>query len=88
VVSADKLSKYDFGRTVAEGFGLDADLITPVSATSARHATSRARDLSLRTDRLRDLLGVKAPTQRVGILQAREDSPTLRQVLSEGGTAT
>jgi dTDP-4-dehydrorhamnose reductase len=88
VASSDKLSKYDFGRSVAEGFGLEASLISPVSATSARHATPRARDLSLRTDRLRDLLGVEAPTQQVGILQARDDSPTLRQVLSEGGTST
>jgi dTDP-4-dehydrorhamnose reductase len=88
VGSADRLSKYEFGRTVAEVFGLDAGLIAPVSATSARHSTSRARDLSLRTDRLRALLGAELPTQQIGILQAQDDSSTLRRILSEGGIST
>jgi dTDP-4-dehydrorhamnose reductase len=88
VASSDKLSKYDFGRTIAEVFGLDAGLIAPVSAMSASHSTPRARDLSLSTDRLRALLGIKAPAQQVGILQARDDSPTLRRILSEGGAST
>ena len=84
VASADKCSKYEFATTVAEVFGLDASLISPVEAAAATHATSRARDLSLRVDRLESLLGAHAPTQRAGIVQAYGDSGTIRAGLTEG----
>ena len=84
VASADKCSKYEFATTVAEVFGLEASLISPVEAAAATHATSRARDLSLRVDKLESLLGTQAPSQHAGILQAYEDSGTIRAELTEG----
>ncbi len=84
VASTDKCSKYEFATTVAEVFGLDGSLISPVKAAAATHATSRARDLSLRVDKLESLLGTQAPTQHAGILQAYEDSGTICAELTEG----
>ena len=84
VASADKFSKYEFATTVAEVFGLDRSLISPVEAAAATHATSRARDLSLRVGKLESLIGTEAPSQRAGILQAYEDSGTIRAELTEG----
>ena len=84
VASSDKCSKYEFATTVAEVFGLDGSLISPAEAAAATHATSRARDLSLRVGKLESLLGAQAPTQRAGILQAYEDSGTIRAELTEG----
>jgi dTDP-4-dehydrorhamnose reductase len=84
VASADKCSKYEFATTVAEVFGLDGSLISTVEAAAATHATSRARDLSLRVDKLESLLGTQAPTQHAGILRAYEDSGTIRAELTEG----
>jgi dTDP-4-dehydrorhamnose reductase len=84
VASADKCNKYEFATTVAEVFGLDASLILPAEAAAATHATSRTRDLSLRVDNLESLLGTKVPTQRAGILQAYDDSGTIRAELTEG----
>ena len=84
VASADKCSKYEFATTVAEVFGLDASLISPVEAAAATHATSRARDLSLRVEKLESLIGTQAPPQIAGILRAYEDSGTIRAELTEG----
>ena len=75
--SSNALSKYDFGVQVASQFGLDAELISPVTAAVGRHATSRARDLSLDTSLMKSWLGRSVPTQEFGIASAYDDESTL-----------
>lgn len=75
VASSDALTKYDFGLNVAKVFGLDPALITPVTG---KGEVSRARNISLNTDRLRNFLseiGALTPlsTQREGITLAHKD---------------
>lgn len=66
VASSDTLSKYDFGRAVAEVFGFDAGLIEPSLSPMPD------RDLSLNCERATMILGAPLPTQRSGIERARE----------------
>lgn len=47
VASRDALSKYEFGRSVAEAFSLDSSLVSPSTSAVGEHATSRSRDLAL-----------------------------------------
>ena len=77
--SSNALSKYDFGVAVANQFGLDADLISPISAAEGGHATSRARDLSLDSSLVESLLGRSLPTQEAGLASAYDDENTLTQ---------
>lgn len=88
VASGDALSKFDFGCAVATTFGLDASLITATRSAADGHRTHRRRDLSLRVDRLEELLGEPAPTQLMGILRAYEDSGTVRTSLRKSGGST
>ena len=75
--ASNALSKYDFGVQVASQFGLDADLISPMAAAAGRHATSRARDLSLDTSLVESWLGLSLPTQEFGIASAYDDERAL-----------
>ena len=71
LASSDALSKFDFGVTVARQFGLDASLISPRSASSGAHDTSRVRNLSLNTDLVTSTLGYPMPSQVDGIIRAK-----------------
>ena len=73
VASSDPMSKFDFGRAVAQEFGLDQALIKASSAAAGSHDTSRIRNLSLNTDKLAGLLGNPPPSQHDGIRQAHLD---------------
>jgi dTDP-4-dehydrorhamnose reductase len=73
VASSDPMSKFHFGRAVAQEFGLDQALIKPSSAAAGSHDTSRIRNLSLNTDKLAGLLGNPPPSQHDGIHQAHFD---------------
>jgi len=79
VTSTDSLSKYEFGRAVAEEFGLPIELINP--AASNVHP-SRNRDISLDVHRAEALLGARLATQREGIARAKADSGGLRSTLA------
>lgn len=81
VGSRDALSKYEFGRTVAQVFGFDASLIERRSASDmASLGTSRVRDLSLNLGKLESVLGRSTPTQRESLHQARSDRGGEREV--------
>ena len=71
--ASNALSKYHFGVQVASQFGLDAELISPVTAAVGGHANSRARDLSLNTSLMESCLGRSIPTQEFGIASAYDD---------------
>jgi dTDP-4-dehydrorhamnose reductase len=77
VASSDALSKYDFGRTVAEAFSLDSALLEPSASSIAGHLTSRSRDLSLSTAKLASALGQQLPSQAEGIASAYDDEAAL-----------
>jgi dTDP-4-dehydrorhamnose reductase len=74
VASPDSLSKYEFGCAIAEEFGFNPNLITPVSG---KGEISRSRDISLNTDKLKSYLrsnGLPAPlSQREGIKRAHQN---------------
>ncbi len=63
VFSAESQSKYAFGVSIAERFGLDAGLITPVSWKEGGLAARRSPNLIMNTDKLRSFLGTALPTQ-------------------------
>ena len=63
----ESISKYEFGRTLAERFGLDAALIQPIKSTDAGLQARRAPDLSLNVDKLTTALGSELPDVHAGI---------------------
>jgi dTDP-4-dehydrorhamnose reductase len=63
VVSREYLSKYEFGRLLAHQFGLDENLIKPVSWQAAELLASRSTNLTLRSDKLQKALGKPLPDQ-------------------------
>ncbi len=81
VASSDARSKYEFGMSVAEQFGLDATLISREGPPPDAHTTSRARNLSLNTMKAAAVLGSPLPTQAEGIRQAVADEPELAPLI-------
>ena len=67
VVSADSLSKYDFGVALAKRFGLNHNLIDAVASKEISYAAQRAARLTLRTDKISHALGELMPSVRAGI---------------------
>ncbi len=68
-VSRECLSKYDFGCRLARQFGLDQDLVIPVSWLEGNLTAPRSPNLSLRTDKLEKALGEALPDQAEGLKQ-------------------
>lgn len=73
IASSDALSKYEFGVLVAKRFGFDSNLIRPVLSTNETSKVSRQRDLSLNTNYLNKITGLKPPSQDIGVTQAKKD---------------
>ncbi|MDK2979873.1 MAG: dTDP-4-dehydrorhamnose reductase [Chloroflexota bacterium] len=65
-VSPECLSKYDFGRRIADKFGLPGDLIQPVSVNDGNLLAKRSPNLTLRVDKLQ-AAGVELPGQAEGL---------------------
>lgn len=82
VGSSDSLSKYEFGLTVAKEFELDASLITQSLASTGNVSVSRARDLSLNTALLTEVMGFSPPTQLDGIRCAFQQEDVLAKLIS------
>ena len=68
VASADSLTKDEFGHLVANEFGLDAQLISPMRAQF--ESGDDHQDLSLDTAKVSSLLGRQMPSQADGVKQA------------------
>jgi dTDP-4-dehydrorhamnose reductase len=66
-VSKDCLNKYDFGCRIAEQFGFDKGLITPVSWQDGGLTARRSPNLTLNVDKLTAALGVPMPGIEAGI---------------------
>lgn len=66
VVSGEALSKYEFGVRLARQFGLEPDLIQPVSVQQGGLAAARSPNLTLRNDKLLAAVGAP-PSQAEGL---------------------
>ncbi len=66
VVSPECLSKYDFGRRIADRFELDGSLIAPVSVYDGGLLAKRSPNLTLRVDKLL-AAGIALPGQTAGL---------------------
>ena len=62
--SRDCSSKYDFGVAVAQRFGFDPGLISPISVNDARLSAARSPNLNMRTDKLALALNRPLPSWR------------------------
>lgn len=67
VVSSQASSKFDFGAAIAEKFGFDPGLISPVSVSEGGLAAVRSPQLSLNVDKLIHDLGRVPPALSPGI---------------------
>ncbi|MDX1435245.1 MAG: SDR family oxidoreductase [Anaerolineales bacterium] len=66
-VSAECLNKYDFGLAVADKFGFDARLITPIQVSQSGLTAARSPHLTLSTGKLAAALGAPLPSWREGL---------------------
>ena len=67
VVSPESISKYGFGVRIADKFGFDSRLITPIEAKSLDRGAQRSLNLTLNCDKLEKALGHGLPTVTEGI---------------------
>ena len=67
VVSPEHLSKYEFGLRIARRFGLDPDLIEPVSSADAERGVKRSLGLILNTEKVQNALERTLPSVDDGI---------------------
>ena len=74
VFSSDFRSKYDFGRSIAEKFGFDPDLVRPISWKDGGLTAKRSPNLIMNTDKLRSLLGHDLPTQEMCLERFYQDT--------------
>lgn len=86
VFSGDCLSKYDFGVRIADRFGLNADLIAPVSVSEGGLAAARSPNLTMNTHKLSTDLGEALPTfspmlERFWTLYQQDYPQVLRSML-------
>ena len=72
VVSAESLSKYEFGCRIARLFNLDETLITPISWRAGGLQAQRSPDLTMRTAKLAGALGQNLPDQQAGLARFHE----------------
>ena len=67
MVGPEAMSKYEFGRRIAEKFGFDASLIKPVSVNESGLKAARSPNLTLSTEKLRNALGHDLPDLAGGL---------------------
>ena len=67
VVSSESISKFGFGVRLADKFGFDSRLITPISAKSLNRGAQRSLNLILNCGKLEKALGHGLPTVDEGI---------------------
>ena len=70
---ATRVSRFDFSRMLADEFGLDSDLINPITMDDIEWAARRPRDSSLNTDRVREILKEKPSTIEQALRLLKEE---------------
>ena len=69
VVSPESVSKYEFGVRLADRFGFDPGLISPIQSLEINRGASRSLNLSLKPDKVQKALGITLPTIDAGLAQ-------------------
>jgi dTDP-4-dehydrorhamnose reductase len=69
VVSREAITKFDFGRAVAREFGLNENLVNPISVKDAGLKATRSPNLTLNSEKLVKALGHELPDQSEGLKQ-------------------
>ena len=69
VVGSEAISKFDFGVRLAQRFGFDAGLITPIAVEESGLRARRSHNLSLSVHKLSTALGIEIPGVSTGIEQ-------------------
>ena len=72
VVSAERVSKYEFGLMLAQEFELDSTLITPCLITDRADLVKRPLDMSLSNEKVSRILGHKLRNLREQMADLRE----------------
>ncbi len=73
VVSSDHMNKYEFGCSIADQFGLDPALISPISVLQSKLRAERSLNLTLSTNKLSEALQQTLPTVQDGIKKFYDD---------------
>ena len=85
-VSSECISKYEFGRKIAEQFELDSSLIKPTLVKNSGLQAVRSPNLTMITKKLADALDEPLPDQNQGITRLfrlfQEGYPDLIQKIS------
>jgi dTDP-4-dehydrorhamnose reductase len=71
VTGSEKISKYEFGRSVATSFDLDPGKVVPSRVADARLKATRPLDLSLDTTKIRQAVGFEMPGVEAGLRRFR-----------------
>ena len=74
VVGAERVSKYEFARRLAEAFGLDPTLVKPIQVAKAGLRARRPLDMSLdgrEADKLFELFGFPPAKLEFGLAQLK-----------------
>ena len=66
-VGSRAITKYDFGRAIAEQFGFDAGLIHPISVSESGLTAKRSQNLRLSIHKLSTALGHEIPNFSTGL---------------------
>jgi len=69
----DSWTKYEFGRNIAEVFGLNPALVLPASLDDVGLNAKRGKDLRLNVGRLENDLGERLPTMSESLLRLHRD---------------
>ncbi len=79
IVSDDRVSKYEFGLLVADRFGLNSDLIKPISIASRPELVNRPHEMSLSNLKIRQLLDrqLGGVITQLGRLSQQEQLPAI-----------
>ena len=72
LAGGDSVNRYQFGRQLAEIFGLDAGLIESVDSTAFPALARRPKNTTLRTTRMEKELGIAPLTAAQGLCLMRE----------------
>jgi dTDP-4-dehydrorhamnose reductase len=73
IAGRERCSKLEFANTLADVFGLDAELIVPTSVDEIDFDAPRGRDLSLSVTWAQECLNSPIPTVEAGLKQMKHD---------------
>lgn len=72
VASSERISKLEMGVLLAEEFNLDKSLIEPISISDKVNLVIRPKDMSLSTEKVTSILGLKLPEIQQGIKELKK----------------